>query len=204
MALIRRSYRVRKARDYWDPTNSPPHRRHPPVFTIYTERSEHLEHLTEDLTEGLIEGLSTELSDNDLSTKFSDEDLSFELSDEDLSPELDEDLSPELDKDLSPELDKDLSLELDKDLSSELDKDLSLELDEDLSKHLSKQFHESLGVDPPYQPQFLSKDRAGKPQNLLKDSDSLKLFQLFFPVKEIENIVEQTNQQTTYIVFKHP
>ncbi len=233
MALIRRSYRVCKARDYWDPTNSPPHQRHPhqrhpPVFTIYTERSERLEHLTEGLTEGLTEDLSTELSDNDLSTEFSDEDRSFELSDEDLSPELDEDLSPELDEDLSPELDEDLSPELDEDLSPELDEDLSpdldedlslepdedlsleldedlsLELDKDLSEHLSRQLHESLGVDPPYQPQFLPKDRAGKPQNLPEDSDPVKLFQLFFTIKEIKNIVKQTNQRAIYIDFKYP
>jgi len=59
-------------------------------------------------------------------------------------------------------------------------------------------------VDPLYQPQFLPKNRAGKPQNLPEDSDPLKLFQLFFPVKEIENIVKQTNQWATYIDFKHP
>jgi hypothetical protein len=189
MAPIRRSNRVPKPRDYWDPTNSPSHQRHSLVFIIYTESSEHLsthsehleyptEDLTEDLTEGLIEGLSTE---------FSDKDLSFELSDEDLSPELDEDLSPELDEDLSLELDEDLSLKLNK----------------DLSKHLTRQLHEDLDMNLLYQPQFLSKDRAGKSQNLFKDSDSLKLFQLFFSVKEIENIVEQINQQAAYIDFKH-
>ena len=45
-----------------------------------------------------------------------------------------------------------------------------------------------------YQSQFLSKNKADKFQNLLKDSDSLKLFQFFFSVKEIENIVKQINQ----------
>ena len=182
MALIRRSNRAHKPRDYWDPTNSPPHQRHPPAFTIYTESSEHLpEHLPEGLPEGLLEGpedlsedLSTELSDNDLSTGFSDEDLSFELFDEDLSPELDEALS----------------------------EDEALSKDEDLSEHLSRQLHEDLDVDSPYQPQFLPKDRAGKPQNLPEDSNSLKLFQLFFPVKEIENIVKQTNLRASFIVFK--
>ena len=57
MASVRRSNRVPKPIDYWDPTNSPPHQRQPPAFTIYTEPSEHLEHLTEDLTEDLTEGL---------------------------------------------------------------------------------------------------------------------------------------------------
>ena len=66
--------------------------------------------------------------------------------------------------------------------------------DEDLSEHLSRQLYEGLGMDPPYQPQFLPKDRAGKPQNLPEDLDPVKLFQLFFTVKEIENIVKQTNQ----------
>ena len=173
MAPIRRSNRARKPRDYWDPTNSPQHRRQPPAFTIYTEPPE---------------DLGSELSDEDLGPELSDEDLGSELSDEDLGSEL-------FDKDLGSELsDEDLSSELGEDLSNELDEDLSNKLDEDLSKHLSRQLHEGLDVDPPYQPPFLSKDRAGKPQNLSEDSDSLKLFQLFFSVKEIENIVKQTNQ----------
>src|SRR5438552_3801102 len=145
MASIRRSNRAHKPRDYWDPTNSPPHQRHPPAFTIYTESSEHLpEHLPEGLPEGLLEGpkdlsegLSTKLSDNNLSTEFSDKDLSFELFNEDLSPELDEALS----------------------------KDEVLNKDEDLNKYLSRQLHEDLDMDSSYQPQFLPKDRAGKPQN---------------------------------------
>src|SRR5439155_6486559 len=53
-----------------------------------------------------------------------------------------------------------------------------------------------------YQSQFLSKDRTDKSQNLSEDSDLLKLFQLFFSVKEIENIVKQINQQAAYIDFK--
>src|SRR4030095_9455876 len=92
MAPIRQSNRARKPRDYWDPTNSPSHRRQPPAFTIYTEPPEDLD---------------SELSNEDLGPELSDEDLGSELSEEDLSPELDKDLSPELDKDLSPELDKD-------------------------------------------------------------------------------------------------
>src|SRR5436190_20479168 len=176
MAPIRRSNRARKPRDYWDPTNSPPHQRQPPAFIIYTEPPE---------------DLGSELSHKDLGPGLSHGDLGSELSDEDLGPELsDEDLGSEL---------------FDEDLGSELsEEDLSLELDEDLSELLSRQLHEGLDVDPPYQPQFLPKDRAGKPQNLPKDSDSLKLFQLFFSVKEIENIVEQINQQAAYIDFKRP
>src|SRR6266487_4599079 len=139
MAPIRRSNRARKPRDYWDPTNSPPHQRQPPAFIIYTEPPE---------------DLGSELSHKDLGPGLSDKDLGSELSDE----------------------------------------DLGLELDEDLSKLLSRQLHEDLDVNSSYQSQFLSKDRADKSQNLLEDSDSLKLFQLFFSVKEIENIVEQTNQ----------
>ena len=34
------------------------------------------------------------------------------------------------------------------------------------------------------------KDRTGKPQDLPENPDSIKLFQLFFPVKEIKNIVK--------------
>ena len=42
----------------------------------------------------------------------------------------------------------------------------------------------------PYQPHFLPQDRAGKPQNMPEDIQPIKLFQLFFTVKEIENIVK--------------
>ena len=201
MTSIKQSNRVSKSKDYWNLTNSFSHWRHSSAFIIYTESSERLpeclpeclpEHLPECLSEDLSEGLSECLS----------EDLSTEFSDEDLSSKPDEALSSEPDKALSSEPDKALSFEPDEALSSEPDEALSK--DEDLSKHLSRQLHEGLGVDPSYQPQFLPKDRAGKPQNLSEDSDAFKLFQLFFPVKEIENIVEQTNQQAAYIVFKCP
>ena len=192
MAPIRRSNRAPKPRVYWDPTNTPPRRRQQPAFTIYTEPPEHLpkhlpEHLSEHLSEGLLEG------SKDLPEGLS-EGLSIESSDEDLSFEFDEDLSSEPDKALSSEPDKVLSLKPNEDLSPEPNKDLNLELDEDLSEHLSRQLHEDLDVDLLYQPQFLPKDRVGKPQNLPENPDSLKLFLLFFPVKEIENIVKQTNQ----------
>src|SRR5215469_12084694 len=49
------------------------------------------------------------------------------------------------------------------------------------------------GEEPPYQPYFPPKDRAGRPQNLPKDIEPVQLFQLFFTVKEMENIVKQTN-----------
>jgi hypothetical protein len=44
-----------------------------------------------------------------------------------------------------------------------------------------------------YQPQFLPENRAGKPQNMPQDTSPIKLFQLFFPVKEIANIVKNSN-----------
>jgi len=47
----------------------------------------------------------------------------------------------------------------------------------------------------PYQPRFLPGNRTGKPQNLPEDTRPIKLFQLFFTVKEIENIVKQTNSR---------
>jgi hypothetical protein len=50
-----------------------------------------------------------------------------------------------------------------------------------------------------YQPRFLPRDRAGKPQNLPRDLGPLQLFQLFFTVKEIENIVKHTNSGAAYI-----
>ena len=54
-----------------------------------------------------------------------------------------------------------------------------------------------------YQSQFLSEDRADKFQNLFEDSNSVKLFQLFFTVKEIKNIIKQINQQAVCIDFKY-
>src|SRR5438034_5654876 len=175
MAPIRRSNRACKPRDYWDPTNSLSHQRQPPAFIIYTEPPEDLG------SELSHEDLGLELSDEDLSPELSDKDLDSELSHEDLGSELsDEDLGSELsDKDLGPEFS---------------DEDLSLKLDKDLSELLSRQLHEDLDVNSSYQSQFLFKDRADKSQNLSEDSDSLKLFQLFFSIKEIENIVEQINQ----------
>ena len=62
------------------------------------------------------------------------------------------------------------------------------------SEDLSRQLYENLGVPFPdnqsYQPLFLPKDRAGKPEDFLENPDPVKLFQLFFPVKEIKNIVK--------------
>ncbi len=53
-----------------------------------------------------------------------------------------------------------------------------------------------------YQSQFLSKDRADRFQNLSESAKPVKLFQLFFTVKEIKNIVKQTNQWAAYMIFK--
>jgi hypothetical protein len=52
-----------------------------------------------------------------------------------------------------------------------------------------------------YQPRYLPKDRAGKPQNLPENLQPLQLFQLLFTVKEIENIIKQTNCRVAYIGF---
>src|SRR6266480_4168935 len=74
-----------------------------------------------------------------------------------------------------------------------------------MSEDLDMQFLKDLDTQPAenqsYQSQFLSKNRADKFQNFSEDSNSLKLFQLFFTVKEMKNIVKQTNQQTTYTSF---
>jgi len=112
------SNRVPKPRDYWDPTISPPRRRQPAAFTIYTEPPEDLSTQLSDLStqlyEGLIKGPNTQLSDEDLSkglgTQFSDEDLSdalsIQFSNEDLSDTLSNQLS---DEDLSDTLSTQLS-----------------------------------------------------------------------------------------------
>src|SRR5438034_3310325 len=190
MAPIRRSNRAPKPRVYWDPTNTPSCQRQQPAFTIYTEPPEHLpkhlpehlpEHLSEHLPEGLLEG-SKDLPEG-LFEGLS-EGLSIESSDEDLSFEFDEDLSSEPDEALSSKPDEVLSLEPNEDLSPEPNEDLNLELDEDLSEHLSRQLHEGLGVDLLYQPQFLSKDRVGKPQNLPEIQILLNYFSFSFQLKK--------------------
>ena len=189
MASIRRSNRAPKHKIYWEPSidpprkQQPPRRQQPPPFTIYADPPEDLStQLHEGLTEGLIKGLSPQLSDEDLSDT-----LSPRLSDEDLSDAL------------SQLSDDSLSQLSDEDLSQALSTQL---FDKDLSDALSAQLYEGLGVDPPYQPQFLPEDRAGKPQNLPEDSNSVKLFQLFFTVKEIKNIVKQTNHSDWLVQCK--
>ena len=52
-----------------------------------------------------------------------------------------------------------------------------------------------------YQPLFLPEDRAGKPQNMPQDTRPIKLFQLFFPVKEIENIQKRKPRNNCRIFF---
>ena len=115
-----------------------------------------------------------------------------------------EDLSPE---DLVMQPPKDLDSQP-KDLDSQF-KDLDLQLEEDLDMHSLKDLDlqlKNLVTQPvknsSYQSQFLSKVRAGRPQNMSENIMPVKLFQLFFTVKEIENIVKQTNQQAIYIDFK--
>ena len=218
MPPIRRSNRARKPKVHWEPPSParrlPTRKQQSPLFTIHTNPPEDLStQLHEDLTKGLIEGLSPQLSDEDLSDtlspQLSDEDLSDalspRLSDEDLSdalsPQLyDEDLSDYLsqlsDDSLSQLSDEDLSDALSSQLSDEdLSNALSTQLsDDDLSKALNAQLYKDLDVDSSYQSQFLSKDRADKFQNLSEDSTSVKLFQLFFTIEEIKNIVKQINQ----------
>src|SRR5438034_1172204 len=217
MAPVRRSNRARKPREYWDPTNSPPHRRQPrrqpPAFPIYTEPTKPTKdlgtQLPEDLGIYLPEDLSTQL-DEGLSN---DEDLSDNeglddegLDDEDLSNDEgldDEGLSD--DEGLNDEgLSDDKGLD-DEGLSDDegLD-DKGLSNDEGLSKTLSRQLHEGLDIQLPYQPRFPPKNRVGKPKNLPEDPDPVKLFQLFFTIKEIENIVKEINQRAANIDWKSP
>ena len=150
--------------------------------------SEHLtEHLTEGLTEGLtkglIEGLDDELSDDDLSTEFSDEDPDRDCDeDPNWGPDEDPDKGPDEGSDKGPDEGPD----------EYFNKDPGTQLYNSLSEYLSTQ------------PRFPPKNRAGKPQNLSENSSSLKLFQLFFSVKEIENIVKQINSQATHIDFMQP
>ena len=57
---------------------------------------------------------------------------------------------------------------------------------------------------PTTQPTSIQPEAPYQPQNLPKDTEPIKLFQLFFTVKEVENIVNQTNQRAASINFKNP
>ena len=202
MPPIRRFNRARKPKVHWEPpppAHRPPTRKQqPPLFIIHADSPEDL---TTQLHEDLIKGLSPQLSEEDLSNI-----LSSQLYDEDLSNYLsqlsDEDLSNVLSLQLS---DEDLSNALSFQLSDEnLSNTLSIQLsDEDLSKVLNAQLYKNLDVNSSYQLQFLSKDRTDKSQNLSEDSTSVKLFQLFFIIEEIKNIIKQINQQAVCIDFKY-
>ena len=96
---------------------------------------------------------------------------------------------------------EDLGMQSPKDLGTQFPEDLGTQSPEDLGTQSPEDLDTQSAEDQPYQPQFLSKNRAGKPQNLSEDSNPLKLFQLFFTVKEMKNIVKQTNQQTAYTSF---
>ena len=97
--------------------------------------------------------------------------------------------SPE---DLDSEL-KDLDLKPAKDLDSEPE-DLDLKSAEDSDTEPVE--------DQSYQSQFLSTNRTDRSQNLSENTESVKLFQLFFSVKEMKNIIKQINQQAAHTDFK--
>ncbi len=117
-----------------------------------------------------------------------------------------EDLSPE---DLAMQPPEDLDMQSPEDLDSQpedLDsqpEDLDSEPEDPDLEPTEDPDTEPL-EDQPYQPQFLPTNRAGRPQNLPENIEPVKLFQLFFTVKEIKNIVKQTNQQAAHIEFKFP
>src|SRR6266487_3316943 len=177
MPPIRQSNRVRKPKVHWEPP-PPTRRRRQPAFTIHADPSEDQPTL------------------KDLGTQFP-EDLDMQFP-EDLGTQFPEDLDSEPAEDSdseSEDLDsesEDLNLEL-KDLVSQPEDPDSQP--EDLDSDTSLEDHS-------YQPQFLSKDRAGRSHNLSEDTKSVKLFQLFFTVKEMKNIIKQTNQQAAYTNFE--
>ena len=173
MPPIRQSNRVRKPKVHWEPP-PPTRRRRQPAFTIHADPPED-QPTPKDLGTQSPEDLGMEFEDLGMES----EDLGMES--EDLGMES-EDLGMEF-EDLDTQFPEDLGMES-KDLGMESE-DLGME-PEDLDTQPVE--------DQPYEPQFLSKNRAGKPQNLSEDSNPLKLFQLFFTVKEMKNIVKQTNQ----------
>ncbi len=91
----------------------------------------------------------------------------------------------------------------------QLSEDLVMQLSEDLDSQpadlvmkLVKDSDMKSLEDQSYQSQFLFKDRADRFQNLSENTKSVKLFQLFFSVKEMKNIVKHTNQQATYSLIQ--
>jgi len=205
MAPVRRLNRASKPGAYQYPPNT---RRQQPEFIIYTEppnlSSQSLNNPNTQPHEGLNTGLNhdesldlsndegLDLSDNEDLDSSDDEDL--HLSDDDLHLSDNEDLHPSDNEDLAEDLTKNLAKDLITQFCNKIE-----------SEDLNRQLYENLGVsfpdNQPYQPLFLPKDRAGKPQNLPENPDPVKLFQLFFPVKEIKNIVKQTNRRAQHIDF---
>src|SRR2546423_4087276 len=205
MPPIRHSNRALEPRAY---------RRHQPEFIIYTEPPESTpDTLTTQPQEGLNTGLNhdegLDSSDNEGLDSSDDEGLDFN-DDEGLDSNDDEGLDSSNDEGLHPSDNEDLAEDLTEGLIEGLTKDLAKDLitqfcNEIEREDLGRQLYETLGMeypdDQPYQPLFLPKDRAGKPQNLPENPNPVKLFQLFFPVKEIKNIVKQTNRRARYIDF---
>src|SRR5437016_13981780 len=206
MPPIRHSNRALEPRAY---------RRHQPRLTIYTEPPEST---PDTLTTQPQEGLNTRQkhderlvqSDNEGIYSSYEEGLDFN-DDEGLDSNDDEGLDSSNDEGLHPSDNEDLAEDLTEGLTEGLTKDLAKDLitqfcNEIEREDLGRQLYETLGIeypdDQPYQPLFLPKDRAGKPQNLPENPNPVKLFQLFFPVKEIKNIVKQTNRRAQYIDWK--
>ena len=112
-----------------------------------------------------------------------------------------EDLAMQLPEDLDSQHSEDLDSQHPEDLDSQHPEDLDSQPTDLVMKPAEDPDMKPL-EDQSYQPQFLSKDRAGRSQNLPENTEPVKLFQLFFPVKEMKNIVKQTNQQAAYTDFK--
>ena len=185
MPPIRRSNRVPKPKVHWE--NPPPtRRRQPPAIIIYTDPSEDLS--PEDLVMQPPEDLDSQPEDLDSQPE---EDLDMQSPD-------DLDSQPE---DLDSQPEEDLDMQFPEDLDSQPEEDLDMQPPENLDSQPEDLVTQSV-KNQSYQPQFLSKDRAGRPQNMSENIMPVKLFQLFFTVKEIENIIKQINQQAIYIDFK--
>ena len=197
MAEIKRSNRASKPRAY---------RSQQSAFILYTEppnlSAQSPNNPNTQPHEGLNTGLNTGLSDDEGLDSSDDEGLH---SSDDEGPHLsdDEGLPLSDNEDLTEGLMEGLTEGLTEGLATDLITQFCNEIE---SEDLSRQLYENLGVpfpdNQPYQPLFLPKDRAGKPRNLPENADPVKLFQLFFPVKEIKNIVKQTNRRAAYIDWK--
>ena len=134
----------------------------------------------EDLDSSDNEGLDF---NDDKGLDFSDNKGLDSSNDKGLDSSDNEGLHPSDNEDLAENLAEDLTEDLTEGLTEDLITQFCNEIErEDLDWQLYKSLDVPYPDDQSYQPLFLPKDRASKPEDLPENPDPVKLFQLFFPV----------------------